>query len=90
MSETKRIVGRGRVVRYGDAVGLRLPEGTIWYPDQDIGDYVGEDVQVTIERMGPARTARAIGFRLPEPEQPSETPAAAPAVKPRAGRRRRS
>ena len=42
--------------------GIELETGVVWYPDQDLEEFEGQTVQVTIERIGEAPGATRIGF----------------------------
>lgn len=67
---SRRVHGSGKVVMIKGAAGIELETGVVWYPDQDLEEYEGEVVKVTIERLGPESGRHRIGFVAPaQPER---------------------
>ncbi len=51
------------------AAGLKLETGVVWYPDQDLEEFEGDVVKVTIEKIRSGAGSGRIGFATtPVPE----------------------
>lgn len=57
-----QINGEGTVKVIGGAVGLRMPNNTMWYPNMDLEDFEGDKVRVTIERLS-SGIKKTVGFK---------------------------
>ena len=55
----------GKVVVIKGSAGVEIDRGVVWYPDQDLEDFEGETVKVTIKRVGPPAEPRVMGFQVP-------------------------
>jgi len=57
-----QINGEGTVKVIGGAVGLRMPNNTMWYPNMDLEAFEGDKVRVTIERLS-SGIKKTVGFK---------------------------